>query len=572
MWRDFVLAFRVLKKSPIATAVTILALALGIGANVGSFTAVNAILLHPFPYPNLDKIITVRGTLPKDGLNRAGITAADFEDWRQRNRSFELLSAYEPWTVNLTDGDRPEPLQGARVGAGFFQVFGMKPSIGRTFTESENESGSTRVVVLSNELWRTRFAAAPDITGKTISLGGRKYAVVGVMPNDFDYPLAAEVWVPLVLTPAEKANRLAHNYLAVGMLKAGVNASQADAEIRTIAAALEQDYPKTNTGWSAAAAPFRQMAESVTNWFIEVLSIASLFLLLLAGANVANIQLAQAMNRQKTIVIEASLGASSFRIARSLCSQSILLALCGGAAALIAATWMNDANRASIPARIYQIVPGLRQLRIDSTVILFTLALSLLTGVLCSLPAIAHLLRRSSLALTETLSQGSRSVAGDSRHRMRDLLVIGEIAMALLLLVGAGVMVNTFQHMLLLNLGFNPSKLLTAQISLAKQTYPTDAQVTGLFERLVGELSTIRNVQSASLEMSAGAAVNFRIEDRPEPAARDPKPDIRMVDASYFRTMEMPVIAGRAITEQDTGSKIPHADGLPAWVAASSIR
>jgi putative ABC transport system permease protein len=557
MWRDFVLAFRVLKKSPIATAVTILALALGIGANVGTFTAVNAILLHPFPYPNLDKIITIRGTLPKDGLNRAGITAADFDDWRQRNRSFELLSAYEPWTVNITDGDRPEPLPGARVGAGFFQVFGMKPSIGRTFTESENESGSNRVVVLSDELWRTRFAATPDITGRTVSLGGQKYTVVGVMPNDFDYPLAAEVWVPLVLTPAEKADRLAHNFLAVGMLKAGVNAIQADAEIRSIAAALEQDYPKTNKGWSAAAAPFRQMAESVTNRFIEVLSIASLFLLLLAGANVANIQLAQAMNRQKTIVIEASLGASSFRIARSLCAQSLLLALCGGAAALIAATWMNDANRNSIPARIYQIVPGLRQLRIDSTVILYTLALSLLTGVLCSLPAIAHLLRRSSLVLTETLREGSRSVAGDSRHRMRDMLVIGEIAMALLLLVGAGVMVNTFQHMLLLNLGFNPSKLLTAQISLAKQTYPTDAQITGFFDRLVGELSTIPNVQSASLEMSAGAAVNFRFEDRPDPVARDPKPDIRMVDASYFRTMEMPVIAGRAIMEQDTASSTP---------------
>lgn len=553
MVRDIVYAYRVLRKSPIATAVTILALALGIGANIGSFIAVNAIVLHPFPYPNLDRIMTIWGTLPKTGLDRAGVTAADFEDWRQQSHSFESLAAYENWTVNITGGDRPEAVQGARVGAGFFETFGITPGIGRIFTESEGESGNARVAVLSNGLWRTRFAAAPDVRGKTIALGGQNYTIVGVMPNDFDYPLATEVWVPLFLTPPEKADRVAHNLMAVGKLKPNVSASQAHAEVRTLAAALEREYPKTNAGWSAAVAPLRQTMESVTNRFIEVLFIASLFLLLLAGANVANIQLAQATNRRKTIVIEASLGASRFRIARSLCAQSLLVALAGGAAALAATILMNDINRVSLPAMVYQIVPGLHQLRVDSTVILFTIALSLLTGVLCSMPAIAHLLSRGSApSLTETLSHGDRTVAGGSRHRMRDLLVIGEVVMALVLLVGAGVMVNTFQRMLRLDLGFNPSKLLTAQISLTKQAYPDDAQISGFFDRLLPELSTIPNVQSTSLEMGMGTAADFRIEGRPDPVAGEPKPDIRVIDARYFRTKEMPVIAGRGISEQDT--------------------
>ncbi|MBV9401453.1 MAG: ABC transporter permease [Bryobacterales bacterium] len=540
-----------------ATAVTILALALGIGANIGSFMATNALILHPFPYPDLDRIVMVWGNLPKQELNRAGVTAADFADWKRQTRSFEALATFTAGTVNLTGGDPPEPVQAARVGPGFFRIFGMKPSIGRTFSNAADESAD-RVVVLSDGLWRSRFAASRDVIGKTVPLGGESYTVVGVMPQDFDYPLATDVWVPLVLTPAEKSDRVYHSFLAIGKLKPGVRATQADAELRTTASVLEGQYPTTNAGWSATVQPLRQTTESVTNRFIVVLSVASLFLLLLAGANVANIQLAQAMNRRKTIVIEASLGASRLRIARSLGLQSLLLALAGGAAGLFATYWLNDRNQTFIPARIYQIVPGLRQLRIDSTVIFAILALSIVTGILCSLPAIAHLVgRRSSPALSEALQQGSRSIAGNRRQRIRDLLVIGEVAMALLLLVGAGVMVNTFEHMARLNLGFNPSKLLTAQISLTRQAYREDAQMVGFFDRLLAKLSAIPGVQSASLEMPAGTAAGFKIEGRPDPLAAEPRPDIRTVDARYFRTMQMPVLAGRALADQDTAGSTP---------------
>jgi len=557
MLRDIVYGYRILKKSPLATAVTILALALGIGANILVFITVNAVLLHPYPYPNLDRIVTLWGTQAKSGVSRAAVSGADLEDWKRQSRSFEALAAYESATVNITGvdqggSDHPVPVQAARVGPGFFQTFGMKPAIGRTFADTGEESTNPRVAVLSYSLWRARFASAPDVTGKVISLAGQSYTIAGVMPDDFDFPLAAQVWLPLVQTPAEQADRVFHNLLAIGKLKPDVTPRQAGAEIRTIAASLEREFPKTNENWSASVEPLRQMGEEITNRFIEVLMIATLFLLVLAGVNVANIQLAQAINRRKTILIEASLGASRLRIARSLCVQSLLLSLAGGAAALIAAVWMNDFNRGAIPAMVFQLVPGLRQLRVDSTVVLSTLALSLLTGILCSIPAIIHLAWRSSPALTESLSQNSRSVIGDSGHRLRNLLVIGEVAMALLLLVGAGAMVNTFQHMLLLNLGFNSSNVLTAQISLTKQAYPDDPRIASFYDRVLSSASNIPGVRAASIETDDGTAADFKIEGRADPQPGEPRPDIRIVDPHFFQTMEMPLIAGRALDDQDT--------------------
>jgi len=405
--------------------------------------------------------------------------------------------------------------------------------------------------VLSEGFWRSRFAGAPDITGKAISLGGENYTIVGVMPDDFDYPLAAEVWVPLTLSPAEKAERVAHNSLVVGLAKKGVSGEQAQAEMQAIAQTLARQYTKTNDGWSATVSPLRQMSAGATNQFLKVLFVAAIFLLLLAGTNVANIQLARATNHRKTIAIEAALGASKFRLARSLCAESVLLGLTGGAVGLIAAAWINDIYFGSIPAMVFHIVPGLRHLRIDSTVVVFTVAVSFLTGILCSLPAIGHLLgRRSSPMLSETLGQGSRSIAGDTRNRMRNVLVICEVALALLLLVSAGVMVNTFQHMLTLNLGFNPSNLLTAQISLPKQVSGgLDAAI--FFDRLLPELSAIPGVKSASADADTGQAVDFLIKERAQPDASEPKPETWVVGEMFFETMQLSILRGRGITGQD---------------------
>jgi putative ABC transport system permease protein len=299
------------------------------------------------------------------------------------------------------------------------------------------------------------------------------------------------------------------------------------------------------------------MSEGVTNQFLKVLFVAALFVLLLAGTNVANIQLARATDHRKTIAIEAALGASKFRLARSLCAESVLLGLAGGAVGLIAAAWINDVYFGSIPAMVFHIVPGLRHLRIDSAVIVFTFTVSFLTGVLCSLPAIGHLLgRHSSPMLSETLGQGGRRIAGDTRNRMRNSLVICEVVLALLLLVSAGVMVNTFQHMLALNLGFNPSNVLTAQISLPKQVSGRrDAAI--FFDRLLPELSAIPGVKSASADSDAGQAVDFLIKDRPQPDASEPKPETWIVGEMFFETMQLPILRGRGITEQDVAGSRP---------------
>ncbi len=544
MLRDLVYAYRLLRKSPVSTSVVVLALALGIGANVSIFAAVNSVLLHPFSYPNLDRVVTIWETLQKQRFNRAGLAPANFADYAAQSRSFERIAAYQPWTVNILGADRAEPVNAVRVTPDFFQVFGTKPLTGRTFTQEEE-----RVVVLSERLWRSRFAATADVVGKTITLGGQNYTIVGVMPDDFDFPLATNIWVPLTFTPAEKVERLRRSLLSVGLLKPGVTGDQAKAEMQPIARALGQQYPKTNEGWSVETTPLREMGENVTNQFIRVLSVAAVFLLLLAGANVANIQLARATNRRRTLAVEAALGASRFRLARMLCVESVLIGLVGGAVGLVVASWMNNVNAASIPVEVFQIVPGLRRMRIDSTVVLFTLVLSLITGVLCSVPAIAHLLGRRSLpALTEALNQGSRNMAGDTRNRIRHALVICEVMLALLLLVGAGVMVNTFQHMLVLNLGFNSSNLLTAQIM---QDYEGRRIPRAFYDRLLAELSAIPNVKSASADAYTGTAVDFTIKNRPQPNASEPKPEVRIVDHNYFRTMELPLIRGRGISESD---------------------
>jgi putative ABC transport system permease protein len=553
MFRDFQYACRLLRKTPISTAVIVLALALGIGANASMFTGVESLILRPFPYPNLDRIMTVWDTIPKLRLERAGVAAADFADFRIQNRSFEQFAAYRPWAVNILGTGRPEPVDAVRVTPDFFRVFGMNPKLGRILAEKDD-----RVAVLSEGFWRARFAAT-DVIGRTISLGGQNYTIVGVMPDEFDYPLAAQVWVPLTLTTAETSERVIHNLLVVGLLKRGVNPEQAKAEMQSIARTLEHQFPKTNEGWSATVTPLREMTEAVTNQFVKILSVAALFLLLLAGANVANVQLARAISRRKSISIGAALGASRFRIARSLCVESVLLSLIGGTVGLVAAAWINQINFKSVPTIVYHIVPGIRHMRIDSSVILFTVSLSLITGILCSMPAIAHLLgRHSSPILAEALNQGSRHVAGDTRSRMRNALVVCEVVLALLLLVGAGVMVNTFQHMMTLNVGFNTSNLLTAQISLPTQESGENAdQTRAFFDRLLSELSTIPNVKSASVDSDTGQAVDFSIKNRPQPEAFEPKPNVLIVDEKYFETMQVPILRGRGITAQDVRGSTP---------------
>jgi len=557
MLRDFRFAYRMLRKSPVTTGVSVLALALGIAANAAMFVSVRFLLLEPFPYPNLNRIVTVWETVPRQGLERAGVSPANFMDWTSQSKSFEEWAVYRHWTVNLTDAGALHTVDAARVTPSFLRVFGLKPSLGRIFSDSEGQAGNNQVAVISEALWRTQFGAQPDIVGKSVSFGGVNHTIVGIMPIEFEYPLGTQIWAPLTLSEAEKTERDFHSLLAVGLLKPNVQADQAAAELATIAKGLAQDYPRTNEGWSTSVVPLSQLADQVTGRFLSILSIASLFLLLLAVANVANIQLAQAQSHRKTFAVEAALGAGRFHIFRLLCAQGILLAIGGGVLGFWVAAWLNQLSAVQIPAQVYHWVPGIRNIRVDSTVVLFTSVLSLIAGVLCSLPAAGHLLgRRGSHSLTEALSQGGRT-AGDMRTRFRHGLVVAEIAIALLLLVGAGVLVRTFQHLADLNLGFNPANLLTAEVSLPVTDYPSDAQMKSFFDVLLPNLMEIPNVTSASIVGEMGRAAEFFVEGRPEPGPTERRPVVRAVDGEYFRTMELPVLRGRAISAEDAAGSIP---------------
>jgi len=538
----------------------VLSLALGIGSNVGSYNVFDALLLHPFRYPNVDRILRVWETLPRLNLQYGGVSPSDFADFRAESRSFEQLAAYRPWTVNMTGGDRPERLNGAKVTAGFFSVFSASAKFGRTLADTESDSGADRVAVVSESFWHARFASRPDIAGQTIALGGQNYTIVGVMPDEFDYPLATDVWVPLTFTPTEKAGRDFRDLLVVGLLKKQVSVAQAAAEVQALARRFGEQFPSTNRDWSASVTPLSQVSvgAEVSRQFIRVILIAGLFLLLLAGTNVAGIQLARSTSRIKTLAIESALGASRLRLARLLCVETILVALAGGCLGIIAAFWLNAVNRNSIPAFVYQMIPGLRFIEIDSKAILFTIGLCLVTGVLCSMPAIAHLLlKQSSTFLGAVISQGNRTLAGGPRNRLRHILVTCEVAGALLLLVGAGVMMNTFQHMVQLNLGFNPSNVLTAEINLPKQGYPANSRVHAFFDRVLPELSALPNVRSASMEDGLGEAVAFSVEGLNEADKTKSMPDIRVVGTNYFNTLQLPIIRGRVIAEEDGPSAAP---------------
>ena len=550
--RDVRYAYRLLMKSRGATIIAVLALALGIGANAGTFIGLNAVILDVFPYPDLDRIMTLWET-PKGRPDHQGVAPANYIDWTEQNRPFEELAAYRPWTVNLTGADRPQAVAAAKVTPGFFSVLGMKPNLGRSFRTDEAEPGNDRVAILSDGFWRNRLDASPDTVGRTISLGGQRYTVVGVMPSDFDYPLATEVWVPLGLTDQEKDIRDSYTLLALGRLKPGVNRMAAATEMKSIAEGLQRQYPRTNEGRSIDVMPLREMANQETGRFLTVMFGASLFLLALAGTNVASIQLARATGRQKAIAIQFALGATRFRVARSLMAESILLALAGGCIGLWAAEFTVAASQATIPPSVYRFVAGLRNLRVDSTVVVFTLVVSFLTGIFCSLPAVFQLVRgRSTDALTDHLKQGDRSLAGDTRSRLRNALVAFEVAMALLLLIGAGVMVNTFEHMLMLNLGYNPKNVLTMQISLPSADYRDSSQIAAFYDRTLSELSTIPDVKNVSVIGTVGVAA-LVIEGRPDPKPDEPRPNVRAVGDGYFRTMEIPMVQGRGITAQDTG-------------------
>jgi putative ABC transport system permease protein len=550
---DLRYAGRMLIKNLGFTGIAILSLALGIGVNISLFAFVNSIILRPYPYPGLDRIMTVWETIPKLRRNREPVAPANFIDWNDSSRTFDRLAAYGPASVNLTGVDDPERLQAALVTSGFFEVLGMKPTLGRTFSRYETQAGRDGVVVVSHAFWKNRLSSADDAVNKTLSVDGRSYTIAGVMPADFDFPLGTDIWIPLAWTPQERSQRAVHKLMVLGRLKPGIALRQASSEMDTIARRIEHSYPETNEGRGILMVPLREQNDQVSSRFALILLAAAIFVLLLACANVANLQLARATARQKEIGLRAALGASRFRIARQLLTESMLMAVLSGTVGLFLAMWDMRVNNARIPAQVFKWVPGLKTMHVDGMVVAWTFGLSLVVGLLCCLPSIVQLLReKRSTGLNEALKEGGRtSSAVPSRSRLRSVLVVSEVALALVLLVGAGLMVATFRRILEFNTGIDPKNLLTMEVSLSASKYGGPARTSAFYGQVIRALAVIPGVEAAGASAYAGRAEGVYIEGRPEPRPSESRPQIIVMSPQYYQTTRIPVLRGRSISEED---------------------
>lgn len=541
---------RVLRKAPGATAVAVLALALGIGVNISMFTCVNALVLHPLPFPHLERIMTVWETVY---THRSAVAPANFLDLQRQSRSFDEVAAYENWDVSLTSTRDPERVQAALVSPSFFAVLGSHAALGRTFSKDESQAARSGVVVVSYGFWQHQLAGSRNAIGKSISLAGRGYTVLGVMPDDFDYPLGTDLWAPLSMSIAEQSQRSAHTLSILGLLKPGVAVSQARTEAKTIAKRLADEYPLTNEARDMTVVPLRDLTNGVTARFVLMLLGAAGFVLLLACANVANLHLVRAVSRAKEIAVRAALGASRFQIARQLFSESVLLACMGSIVALLLASWDVAWLKAGIPAQVFRWVAGMRTMRIDFNVVVFTFALCFATAILCCTPAIFQLLHQRSRAdLNLALREGGRGTGGvPARSRLQSMLIIAEVALALVLLIGAGFMVKTFQRLLTGYYGYDPKNLLTLQVSLPPTKYSEGAQLVAFYDRVLQEFRTVPGARAVALFIDTAAAEHLYIEGRPEPRPGEPQPEVEVVSPDYLQLMRMPLLKGRFVSESD---------------------
>jgi putative ABC transport system permease protein len=564
---DLRYAFRTLRHSPGFTAMTVLSLALGIGVNLLVFSSLYYVVLNPFPYPALDRMVTVSGTRAKSPSERSPSAAADFLDWKQASRSFESLAAYQDWDVNLTGVSHPDHIQSARASAEFFDVLGMHALRGRTFGAAECEPGRDAVVVVSYGFWQTRLAARPDAVGETLSLGGLKHTVIGIMPDEFNLPLASELWVPLALTPEEKAERGVPSLQVIGRLKPGVSAAQAGADVGAIARDLERRYPRTNEERRVLVSSFREVMKNESPRFLLVLAGAACFVLLLACTNVGGLQVARTMGRQREFGLRTALGAGTFRILRQLLTESLLVGVAGGAVGLALASWDLNLIRSNLPPMVFRFVPGLRDMRINGETVALGIVLAIAASLLCCLPAIFQVLHQGRQAdVAGALREGGRTTgASPSRSRVRTALVTAGVALAFLLLVGAGLMAGTFQRMLTVPLGYDPHHVLAGEIALYGSEYRKPSRIAGFYETVLRNAGRLPHVQAAAAVGGLGPTVSVSIEGRPQPRPEEPKPDLSSTTPEYLRAMRILLLQGRWISERD-GPEAP-----PVVVLSASV-
>jgi len=550
---------RMLLKEPGFTLIAVVTLALGISANTAVFSVVNAVLLRPLPYPDSDRLVTVWGNLHREGLTKMTASVPELTDYQQRSRVFEQLAAYGWQSFNLTDNGNPERVVGARVTASLFPTLGVAPVLGRPFLPEEDQPGRDQVVMISHRLWRSRFAADPNIVGRTITLNGRSLSVVGVMPAGFEFPFKdISVWKPAAFTAEEQSEkeRGSHFLNVAARLKPGVTLKQAQAEMdavgREVGSLYPGDYPN---GYGVQIVPLHEETVGESRAALLLLLATVGFVLLIACANVANLLLVRATARQKEIAIRLALGASRRRVMSQLLAESMLLAFVGGLAGLLLALWGVDLLVALGPVDL----PRLKEVAVDGRALCFTFALSLLTGGICGL---APALQASKPDLTESLKEGGKGAGADPRHRrLRSLLVVSEVTLALVLLVGAGLMVKSFIVLQNVDPGFTTENLLSLRVLLPPERYTEPQQKRGFFTELVQRVAALPGVETVSavtyLPLSGSRNDrSFSIEGRPgmsgRPGESQPPADYVGISENYFEVMQTPIVEGRRFNEADS--------------------
>ena len=550
-------ALRRLAKTPGFTLVAVAVVAIGIGANAAIFSVVNATLLAPGPYPEPERLVRVWDSSPQRGEAIDPIPPAGFHAYRDETGVFETLGASTDGFFNLTGAGEPEALLSYRYSAATFKALGVQPLLGRTFTEEEDRPGHDGVVVLSQDIWQRRFGSDPGILGRSLTLDGRAYAVVGVMPGSVNFgPI--QLWTPLALDPALADNRERRFLRVVGRLKPGITIEQANAALARVAARMERDHPDTHSGWTALAEPIDERLVGDIRPALKVLTAAVAFVLLIACANVANLLLVRAAGRERESAVRVALGASRGRLIRQSLAESLLVAVTGGALGVwLAGTGVN-LLLAFFPRNLGNVaIPRLQTIPIDARVLGFSLLLVIVSGVLFGLvPA----LRASAADPAECLRDGGRTTSGAAHGRLRGLLVASEMALALVLTSAAALMVHSFARLQNGRLGFEPDQVLTMRVMLPRARYDADGQ-----RRFMDQ--ALRNIRAVAGVQSAGSTTflplsgwhgdrEFAVEGRTPPVrGQEPHADWRVIGGDYFAALGTPLVKGRLFTGGDDPSR-----------------
>ena len=552
---DLRYGLRMLARNPGFTAVAVLALALGIGANTAIFSVVNAVLLRPLPYPDSGRLVTLWGTKKAAGFaGPVTICEPDYPEWRDQNHVFDGIAGFRWETANLTRAGEPARLIGSAVTASFFPLLGVRPALGRAFSSEYERAGHDNVVLISHSLWQDHFGSDPSVVGKSITLDDRILTVAGVMPESFAFPSQADYWTPAVLASD------CHNTTmrVVAHLGPGVKMERARDDVALIARRLIQERHRPDPGWSWTVMRLQDEMSSNLRPSLFLLLGAVGLVLLIACANVANLLLARASSRYREVAIRSALGASRTRVIRQMLTESVLLALFGGGLGLVAATWSRDSLVALMPHKLA--APGLVgrivSVRLDAWVLGFTLLISLLTGLVFGL---APALETSGSGVAEALKEGGRSSSGLGRGRLRNTLVVGEMALALVLLVGAGLLIRSFARLTSVDPGFRPVHLLTMNVNLPDSRYQTAGQMIAFERRALGRLAALPGVEHAGavFGLPFGETLisgDISVEDQPSANAGAAK---LVVSNDYFQTLGMPLVKGRLFNDHDTETS-PH--------------